>query len=123
MKKLVLISIIALLTAFPFTNLLAQYDIPSYDLELTGTSISFEEDHQPGITICEERDLIIQTTDTPTTSSANAKVLIYKLGSLEQYGPFNIIEDVTFEFAIDEDEWGVMVVEYSSDCRLSVWAE
>jgi len=123
MKKLVLITIIAVFAIYPFSNASAQFAIPTYDQLLSGTSVTFEEEHPPGVSILEERDIIIVTNDTHLSSTASAKVLLYKKGSSAQYGPYTVIEDIPFEFNIDDDEWGVRIVENSTDCEISVWIE
>lgn len=123
MKKLVLKNIIAILVIFPFTNVSAQYAFQTFDQLLNGTSVTFEEEHPPGLDIFEERDIIIRTSDTQQSSTASATVLLYKKGSSEIYGPYTVAEDIPFVFSIDADEWGVRVVENTTDCKISVWIE
>jgi hypothetical protein len=123
MKKLVLITIIAILAIFPFTNLSAQFAIPTYAQELNGTSITLEEEHPPGIMVSERRKMNVGTSRTGESVTTTVTFMIYKLDNTEMHGPYTVVDDIPFLFDIDEDEWGVKVLEYDPDAELSVWIE
>lgn len=123
MKKLVLISIIVVFASFPFTILSAQYAIPSFDLELTGSSITFEEDHEPGIEVSERRKMFVARANPNNPSTVDTKIIIYQIGSPVQFGPYILEDETPFEFNIDDLEWGMKVIEYEIGTNISVWIE
>jgi len=121
MKKYLLIIVIAVITIIPFSNLSAQCAIPSSDVELVGSEISFSEEHLPGLMIAEERKLIVRASSDSESTDAWIIIGIGKKDSGVSIGPFIVDEGIDFEFGIDEDEWEVRVVDYSSEALTSVW--
>ena len=123
MKKLLVITVLAILIFAPFSTLKAQYEIASYDVELSGSTISFEEDQPPApYMAAEERKLNVDTNDD-SLSISWITIIVYKLDATVVYGPYTVYEDVIFEMDIDEDEWAVDVTSYSSGTKASVWIE
>jgi len=121
MKKYLLIIVIVVITTIPFSNLSAQCAIPSSDVELVGSDISFSEVHPPGLMIAEERKLIVRASTDSESTDAWIIIGIGKKDSEVSIGPFIVEKGINFEFGIDEDEWEVRVIDYSSEALASVW--
>jgi hypothetical protein len=123
MKKYLLSIVIVVITTIPFSNLSAQCAIPSSDVELVGSDISFSEEHHSGLMIAEERKLKVRTSSKTESTDAWIIIGIGKKDSGVSLGPFIVDEGTVFEFGIDEDEWEVRVIDYSSEALASVWIE
>ncbi len=123
MKKILLITVFAVLLLAPFTSIKAQIEIPAYNVTLIGSTISFEEDHPPlPFLAAEERNVIvIANDDNPSTAWIN--IIVYKLDASVVYGPYTVYEGSGFDMDIDENEWGVDITSYSTGAKVSVWIE
>jgi len=124
MKKLILIlSIILIALLYPFSDLIAQYSIPSFNVELNQTNLSFIADDEPVINSAEERKMNVLVEDQQTTQSSSATFLIYSIDGTTELGPYSVSEGNTLEVTIDERDWGLRVSEYLEGCELSVWVD
>ncbi|NOX86898.1 MAG: hypothetical protein GXO86_13195 [Chlorobi bacterium] len=124
MKKLIIISIIALLAAIPFSKANAQYTIPAYDVQVTVNTTfedsGFSQQNQDR----EERAMTVDVEDEHRgTGSAWAYIVIYQLNGDLSYGPFKVKEGTPFQITLDNELWGVKVTGASEDCSMSVWEE
>lgn len=123
MKKYLFITIVTVFAILPFSNLEAQFAIPSYDVELIGSSITFEENHPPQALIAEERKINIRTTSESESDNAWNKITIRNKNTSINLGLFLVYEGSPFELNINDDEWEVIVLEYSPNAITSVWVE
>jgi hypothetical protein len=124
MKKILLITVFAVLLLAPFTSIEAQIEIPAYNVELTGSTITFEENHPPlPFMSAEERKLNVDAIDNSPSTTASINIIVYKLDATIVYGPYTVYEGSVFDMDIDENEWGVDIISYSSGAIASVWFE
>jgi hypothetical protein len=123
MKKILMITVLAMLTLAPFSTAKAQYGIASYEVELLGYSITFEEEHPPGLLVAERRKMKIVTSSENISTDAKTSIMIYKVGASILYGPFTIDKFINFEFEIDKEEWGVEIIAYEPGTLASVWID
>jgi len=123
MKNYLFVSIVTIFAILPFSNLEAQFAIPSYDVELIGSSITFEENQPPQALIAEERKLKVRTTSENESDNAWNKITIRNKNTLINLGIFFVYEGSPFELNINDDEWEVIVLEYSTNAITSVWVE
>ena len=108
----------------PEASLLAQYSIPSYDVELTQANTTFEED---GIILLsaglEERQVIVEVEDDNPSQSTWAIVKVFSLDGQDELGPYTVNEGTQLRVTIDEREWGVKVISFLPGCIISTWIE
>ena len=124
MKKLIIISIIALVAAIPFKKANAQYTIPAYDVQVT-VNTTFEDS---GFAVQnQDRDEVKLTVEVEDehrgTGNAWAYIVIYQLNGDLSYGPLKVKEGEQFQMTLDDELWGVIVTNASEDCSMSVWEE
>lgn len=123
MKKYVFITALIILTFAPFLILKAQHHIPSIDVELSGSSITFEEGQEPGTEVAERRKLKVKVADESPNTNASAIIVLYSLDDSDVMGPYTVNEGAEIAMDIDDREWGVEVLSYSTNSFLSVWIE
>jgi len=136
MKKLIISSLIILGVVFLANKLSAQNPIPSFHVPIIVDPTIFEEVipsfntqfsylastlKQPRS--IDERRLKVMVQSPPSRQLAWAVVIVYSLDQQSTYGPFTVLEGEVHESIIDERQWGVRVMDSSSDCLLSVWIE
>jgi len=124
MKKLILIlSIILIALLYPFSDLIAQYSIPSFNAELNQTNLSFIEDEEPVINSAEERKINVMIEDGQPSMASWVVVVIFSTDGTTELGPYLVSEGNSLEVTIDERDWGLRVNDYLEDCELSVWID
>lgn len=129
MKKLILVlSIVFIASVWPFSELKAQYPIPSYDVELYQYNATFNEEGASNNFFTkfgprEERKINIRIEDPNPNQMSWADVMIYSLDGTTELGPYTASELYTLEVPIGDGEWGLQVLNCLSGCELSVWID
>lgn len=108
---------------YPFSDLIAQYSIPSFNVELNQTNLSFIGDDEPVINSAEERKINVEVEDGYVNQASFAVIYIYSIDGTTELGPYTISEGNTLEVTIDKRDWGLRVNDYLEDCELSVWID
>lgn len=138
MKNLLII-LLAITTSIICTSeVIAQYSIPAYDVEIVADPTTFEEStSQSGFTQTNhrkplsiqlpgsdgERQMKVGVVSKNGGGGATAVVYIYSLDEQDILGPFTVVEGTVLSQSIDEREWGVEVVSSSEGAEVSVWIE
>lgn len=58
----------------------------------------------------EKRKMIVKVTDSNSTNTATAVVIIYSLDGMDELGPFDLYEGTPLNVDIDSHEWSVQIV-------------
>ncbi len=125
MKKHVLISVFFAVALFFSANVFAQYPISSYDTPTEqGTYFTMTHGTTSPTMSAEKRKVNIETSD-PGTSSAGSSVtiVVYSLDLQDYQGPFTIEVGTSKSIDIDDRDWGVVVIEQTGKCLMSVYTE
>ena len=121
MKKKV-ISILAIILC-SITNVVAQFPIPSYNIDVTRTA-SFQE--QSGLNAMNlvpmaKREVnVLGTCPNMPSGTPCAEVWVYSLDQTRIIGPYTLNSDETLQLSIDTGLWGVYVA-VSYETYISVW--
>lgn len=127
MKKLILIISIAIIASiWPFSELKAQYPIPSFDVALYQYNATFDEESTSNNFFSkfgprEERKMNIVIEDHNPNQMSWADVMIFSLDGTTELGPYTASELYTLEVPIGDGEWGLQVLNCLAGCNLSVW--
>lgn len=101
------------------TRVIAQYPIPSYNVDVTQKA-SFQEQSHMGLinplTLGKREINVMVTNSYPGHNNCQATVWFYSLDSLELLGPYTAIEGYVLTDDIDFKLWGALV---ESDVRNS----
>ncbi len=138
MKNLLFI-LVAFITFVISNETIAQFTIPSYNVEIVAEPTTFEEsgnqvsvfsqiNHRKPLLIQtqnsdEERKIHVKVSSSDPEQSAYATVLIYSLDEEYVLGPFYVTDESILEQSIDNRDWGVEVVSASENCKISTWIE
>jgi hypothetical protein len=125
MKKIIIISIIALVAFLPFKKANAQYTIPSYDVQVTANTTFEDSGFTSQDEDREERWLTVEVEDEHRGGDEYAwsVITIYPLGGGFSMGPFLVLQDMPFQMNLNDEDWGVKVIIASEDCKMSVWED
>ena len=125
MKNLVVTVIVAIVVMASFSQANAQYAIPAFDVPVLSNT-TFEDDsfswsNEEGTR--EERKLKVRVNTSTSMQAKWILISVYKIGSPFHMGPFKVREGRDFTFGIDNDQWGITVLQASSNTSVSVWDE
>jgi len=106
-----------------FTSGMAQYTIPSYNVDVTDKAY-FQEGRTPsvGLAVVLSKAAMNIKGHVPNFPSGTpcAQVWVYSLDRQDILGPFDLGSDQIFSVAIDDREWGVYI-EVSVELLADVW--
>lgn len=109
--KLALTVTIAFVYLFAFSNTSDPESLVSIN-SIHNQNISIQEIQESNILFSsEKRKMIVKVTDSNSTNTATAVVIIYSLDRMDELGPFDLYEDTPLNVDIDSREWGVQIVD------------
>lgn len=125
MKNLVVTIIVAIFVMASFSQVQAQYAIPSFDVAVVANT-TFEDNSwtvndQNGTR--EERKLKVRVNTSTSMQATWALVSVYKVGAPFQTQVILVEDGEDFEMNIYDGLWGVIIHDASQYCMLSVWDE
>ena len=107
------------------TRVIAQYPIPSYNVDVTQKA-SFQEQIHMGLinplTLGKREINVSVHPPTLPIGSLCGGVWVYSLDKRDVLGPFDLISDQTLQVLIDDRAWGVYI-EVSVELLASVWID
>ena len=110
---------------FSFTRVMAQYPIPSYNIDVRQNA-SFQEQKQDNLvnpmTVGKKEVSINGHSPTLPSGISCAIVWVYRLDNQEILGPYNLANDVPLQVPIDDRAWGVYM-EVSTELSVDVWID
>jgi len=124
MKKQVLFSVFFVVSIFFSANVFAQYPISSFDTPTApGTYFTMSHATSPSMS-AEKRKMVINTTDPGSApTSGFTTFVVYSLDMQSFQGPYTIQIGSSKSISIDERQWGLVVIDQTGDCLMSVYTE
>ncbi|MGA3015026.1 MAG: hypothetical protein ABSD71_13450 [Bacteroidales bacterium] len=107
------------------TNVMAQYPIPSYNIDVTRTANFQEQSNLSMMSVSPMAKRVINVDGhCPNMPSASpcAEVWFYSLDQTNILGPYALYSDELLQIAIDTRSWGVYI-EVSDEVYVSVWID
>ena len=122
MKNLVVTVIVAIIVMASFSQVQAQYAIPSYDVSLNTSGITFEDNELIIPNSREERKIFVEVE---VNGRSQQKVVVfiklYKLDGSMQTAPIRVEQGHVVEFLAGDEAWGVQVMRTAPNSKMSVW--
>jgi hypothetical protein len=120
--KIILVLIFMVCT---FTEMMAQYSIPSYNIDITQKA-TFQELSQEGLVNPLDqgkKDVNIEGhTPLLPAGSPCAQVWVYSLDKRNVLGPYELVTDQVLQVPVDDRAWGVYI-EVSAELFTDVWID
>jgi len=130
MKKLVYFVLVIIASTTLTCKLSAQNPIPSFNVPVIADPTTFEENpvanflFGANVLSREERQIYIITSNRTPETTAWVVIEIYSLDGTITYSSFYVAEGDLFEQVVDgERNWGIRVLDASSESTMDVWIE